>query len=142
VKSALQIYKELFGNLLVPHAFLVTTNDSLWPEELWGMRLGLTVGSIRSSNAYVDHRDELEAMGFDFKPQRNSYGWLLVERAFKKYREIYGDLQVPLSFIVPKSDAAWPDELRGMKLGRVVSNIRHRGDYAAYRQELEAMGFD
>ena len=45
----------------------------------------------------------------------------------------------------PLSEAPWPGEVWGLKLGRRVSNIRQRGDYIKNeperRAELDTMGF-
>ena len=67
VEAALLIYKQIYGNLLVPREFIVPTNDTRYPEKVRGMRLGKTVSSIRSYACYKDHKEELLAMGFDFK---------------------------------------------------------------------------
>jgi len=67
VKAALLIYKQIYGNLLVPREFVVPTYDTRYLEEVRGMRLGKTVSSIRSYACYKDHKEELLAMGFDFK---------------------------------------------------------------------------
>jgi hypothetical protein len=45
--------------------------------------------------------------------------------ALETYKRISSDLQVPQSFIVPDGHIAWPEELWGMKLGRIVSQIRN-----------------
>jgi hypothetical protein len=70
VKLALAIYKKLHGDLLVPTAFAVPTNDSIWPEHLWGMKLGHTGRGIRSNGSYKEHRDDLVAMDFNSANQR------------------------------------------------------------------------
>ena len=66
------------------------------------------------------------------------------------YKELHGDLEVPKAFVVP-SEAPWPAEAWGLKLGERVLNIRRQGDYVwrgSYgethperRSQLDAMGF-
>ena len=60
------------------------------------------------------------------------------------FRSVRGDLEVPTAFVVP-SEAPWPEEAWGMKLGYRVNNIRHRGDFVREdperRAELDALGF-
>ena len=140
VKRALLAYKSLHGDLLVPQHFDIP-KDADWPEDLWGMKLGLTVNKIRSNGAYSTYRAELEEMGFDFDSQSTAHGWENVKRALLEYKSLCGDLLVPQRFDIPK-DADWPEDLWGMKLGLTVDNIRNSGAYSTYRAELEEMGFD
>ena len=64
--------------------------------------------------------------------------------ALRAYQEVHGDLQVPFAFVVP-SEAPWPEEAWGMKLGRRVDGIRHRGDFVKdlpeRRAKLDGLGF-
>lgn len=55
VYDALVIYKKLHGDLLVPQAFFVPSENNVWPEELWGLKLGVRVSAIRcqGNNTYV-----------------------------------------------------------------------------------------
>jgi hypothetical protein len=103
--------------------FLVPGDDGDWPSELWGMKLGRTVCCIRGGRSYLDRTDKLDDMGFDFNPQRKSYGWVTIKLDLETYKEIYGDLQVPSPFVVPE-DRKWHKELWGMKLGSIVDSIR------------------
>jgi hypothetical protein len=48
---------------------VVPTGDSAWPEHLWGMKLGGNASKIRCGEAYVQHKEKLEAMGFDYGNQ-------------------------------------------------------------------------
>ena len=77
--------------------------------------------------------------------------WQAVLSAFKLYKAAYGDLKVPQRFVVPNM-APWPKASWGLKLGKVVSNIRSTGKYlsanevgeqtaTARRQILENLGF-
>jgi hypothetical protein len=68
----LKTYKELYGDLRVPKAFIVPKDDSTWPEGLWNLKLGNIVSNIRSNDGYADHREELVAMGFDFNTRKSS----------------------------------------------------------------------
>ena len=57
---------------------------------------------------------------------------------------MHGDLQVPYAFVVP-SEAPWPEEAWGMKLGYRVRDIRHSEHFAKHqperRAELDTLGF-
>jgi hypothetical protein len=140
VKEALLVYRDTNGHLRVPHKFIVPDAEP-WPEEMWGASLGSVVSSIRNNGAYIEHRAELEAMGFDYSSQPTGYGWDVVKEALSVYRDTNGHLRVPRRFIVPDAEP-WPEEMWGASLGSVVSNIRNRGYYKEHRSELEATSFD
>ena len=57
-QSALTTYKELNGDMRVPKAFEVPSSGP-WGEEVWGMRLGSIVSTIRSEGTYM-HEDKPE----------------------------------------------------------------------------------
>ena len=141
-KLALLRYKEIYGNMLVTRSFIVPVDDVTWPEETWGMRLGFTVKDIRRGRSYKDRRQDLESIGLDYSPQRIIFGYSTVRSALLRYKEMYGDMLMTQSFIVPVDDVAWPEEAWGMKLGSAVNNIRRGRDYRDQRQDLERIGFD
>jgi hypothetical protein len=68
VYAALLAYQEVHGDLKVPQAFVVPSEEAPWPEEAWGMNLGVRVNKIRSQEHYVkdrpERRAELDALGF------------------------------------------------------------------------------
>jgi len=87
--------------------------------------------------------------------------WKAVLNAFKLYKAAYGDLRVPRRFVVPNMKP-WPKSSWGLKLGKVVANIRSTGKYVqptasngdgtggggiddetvkSRRQQLEDLGF-
>ncbi len=67
IYSALEAYKTVHGNLLVPFKFVVPQGDVNYPPETWGMKLGSNVKTIRHDGAYSEHRVKLEELGFVFK---------------------------------------------------------------------------
>jgi hypothetical protein len=145
VRAALLAYQEVHGDLEVSYAFVVPS-EAPWLEEAWGMKLGYRVNNIRGKEDYVkDHperRAELDALGFVWDiPERR---WEEVRAALLAFQEVHGDLEVPQAFVVP-SEAPWPEEAWGMKLGNRVNNIRIREDYVKHhpdrRSGLDALGF-
>ena len=54
----------------------------------------------------------------------------------RRYKSIYGDLRIPVNYIIP-NELPWTQDLCGMKLGHRVSHIRNRGDFALYRKQLD-----
>jgi hypothetical protein len=140
VKLGLLKFKEIYGNMLVTQSFIIPTNSSNFPEECWEMRLGVTVQSIRNSNAYAEHKDELMALGFDYRSQHSTYD--SVKLALLKYKEIYGNMLVTQSFIIPTNSSDFPEECWEMKLGINVNSIRSQNAYAEHKDDLIALGFD
>ena len=145
VLQLLAMYKELHGNLQVPHAFVVPSKTP-WPAEAWGLKLGFSVINIRHNEHYIkdepERRAELDAMGFVWDDLERR--WELTRDALAMYKELLGDLQVPIAFVVP-SEAPWPAEAWGLKLGNRVNNIRahehHIKNAPERRAELQVMGF-
>jgi hypothetical protein len=67
-QTALTVYKEEHGDLLVPKAFVVPSSAP-WAEETWGMNLGSIVDHIRYRGQYLrddkpERKEWLEEMGF------------------------------------------------------------------------------
>jgi hypothetical protein len=145
VLQSLQAYQEVHGDLQVPQPFVVPS-EVPWPEEAWGMKLGSRVDHIRHREDYLKHhperRAELDALGFVWDEFERR--WEEVRAALLAYEEVHGNLEVTRTFVVP-SEAPWPEEAWGMKLGCRVSHIRshehHVKDHPERRAELDALGF-
>jgi hypothetical protein len=63
VYTALQYYKDRYGDIDVPVYFSVPSSEP-WPSEIWGMTTGSTVSHIRSNKCFKDHKDDLDSIGF------------------------------------------------------------------------------
>jgi hypothetical protein len=145
VVPALLTYKEVYRDLEVPNVFEVPPSK-LWPELLWGMKLGATVRDIRSSETYVrndpERRQWLDSKGFEWDEFERQ--WESTQEAFETYLQEHGDLAVKIRFVVP-SCSPWPEKLWGMRLGKTVDHIRSQGAFVAGKPErkqwLEARGF-
>ena len=48
------------------------------------------------------------------------------------YKELFGDLDVPSNFVVPK-EPIWPQELWDVELGKTLCRIKDNGEFAAHR---------
>ena len=76
VYTALQTYKKMKGDLLVPQPFVVPENSDEWPEETWGLRLGARVNAIRSQGTFVNNNPErrqlLDDLDFIWLPPKSS----------------------------------------------------------------------
>lgn len=77
VYSALATYKNIYGDLLVPQPFVVP-EETVWPQETWGLRLGARVNAIRSQGTFVnndpDRRGMLDDLGFAWSPPKADRG--------------------------------------------------------------------
>lgn len=62
LKFALQTYKNIHGDLLVPQSFVIPRASTMWPDSIWGMKLGLLLYNARKTTK-VAHREELREMG-------------------------------------------------------------------------------
>jgi hypothetical protein len=67
---ALETYKKIYGNLSIKRSFVVPSESTDWPDELWGLKLGESLCNIRFHRACGDHRDELIEMGVDLIVRR------------------------------------------------------------------------
>jgi hypothetical protein len=147
VQSAFVTYKEEHGDLNVLQPFAVPSSAP-WAEATWGMKLGITVNTIRDQGNYLsndkpERREWLDEIGFVWDDHERR--WEVAQTALTVYKEEHGDLLVPYRFVVPSS-APWTEETWGMKLGIAVSNIRsygiHLSDDTPERKEwLDEMGF-
>ena len=73
VYTALVTYMKLYDDLLIPQPFVVP-KDPMWPEEIWGLRLGARVNAIRSQGTFVNNnparRQLLNDIGFVWNPPK------------------------------------------------------------------------
>jgi hypothetical protein len=68
LKPALEHFKKLNDHLRVPRSFVIPSDSSDWPEEMAGIKLGMTVYDInRKANFYKEHRSEMREMGVETK---------------------------------------------------------------------------
>ncbi len=78
VYDALVVYKELYGDLLVPQPFTVPEDGDEWPEEVHGLNLGARVNAIRTQGTFVksnpSRKDELDELGFVWDLPSNEEG--------------------------------------------------------------------
>lgn len=127
VRSA-RAYKSLYGHTDIPRHFIVPISD-YFPEDCWGLRLGLKLSNYRYRGDYSDHRDLLIATGvMPDKVGQDARHWQHVYSALQTYRACYGSVDVPADWKVP-SAPPWREDLWGLKLGYRVNNIKYRGDF-------------
>ncbi len=70
IYSALVAYKSLHSHVKVPQQFIVPLEDSNYPENTWGLRLGQAVSGIRNRGNYVERREQLLSLGFNYTKRK------------------------------------------------------------------------
>lgn len=76
VLTALKLYHKLYGNLKIPRSFVVPASSPVWPQKLWGVKLGWRVAHIRGRGDYCSSADadsfkeELDRIDFEWVTSR------------------------------------------------------------------------
>ncbi|GMI18893.1 hypothetical protein TeGR_g6606, partial [Tetraparma gracilis] len=154
VLACFVLYKEAFGDLKIPNRFAVPSLPP-WPEEAWGLKLGLKVGLIRSTGKYTSGSPsrcaKLDELGFVWRMRAGPSSFAQdgiepkqVLQALRTYRELYNDSDVPASFVVPDAEP-WPVPTRWLPLGQKVTDMRAKSFLATYPEfedELISLGFE
>ena len=95
VYNALVVYKELYGDLLVPQPFTVPEDSDEWPEEVRGLNLGSRVNAIRTQGTFVksnpSRKDELDELGFVWELPTNEDGKRRGRRRKEDSSDEFGD---------------------------------------------------
>ena len=145
VYRALSHYKNIHNHLLVPRKFKVAEGCGAWPEDLWGMPLGIRVGSIRQGKSYVDlsYASALDQIGFVWNV--TEYKFNLLAEALLTYQKLNGNMYIPQKFVVDNDDYDWPSYFWGYKLGDKVQRLRQsfvKGKMCEQQKEkLNSIGF-
>lgn len=143
-------YKELHGHLMVPQAFSfdacppkTKTADDLEQQGFAAGYLGLHVKEIRmlrnkNSKALIEKdRDRLEDIGFVWSANLKKFECTL--QALVRYRELFGDVSIPIKYTVPMGDSNWSRELWGLKLGLRYKDIIGREENEKKRALLSTL---
>ncbi len=72
IHSALESYRALYGNVIVPRRYVVPRFDINYSESCWGVKLGSIVYGIRNKGMYAKHRGSLEHLGMIFYDNSNN----------------------------------------------------------------------
>lgn len=60
IYQAIQVYKDIYGDLRIPSKFIVP-NEEPWPRVSRNVKLGVRVAAIRSAGRYVKDHPERKA---------------------------------------------------------------------------------
>ncbi|KDO25649.1 hypothetical protein SPRG_08948 [Saprolegnia parasitica CBS 223.65] len=123
VKIAHAVQSPTSSYTYLPRRYTVPA-EAPWPTCLRGKVVNLTTFCAAYAHRKLppSMQSALDAMNFvsDLRELR----WAQHLMALRAYKAISGDLDVPADFVVPSNDAAWPRDVWGVKLGRVLSSLR------------------
>lgn len=128
-------------------------------EKAWNLKLGQRVAAIRTTGKYVHdekRRKILDDMGFVWRIRAtksstkdkdvSGISFDQIYSALATYKEQIqkgsGPLSVPPSFVVPDCEP-WPENTRGLPLGKKLSTIRSKAFLASNpgaKEKLKAIG--
>ena len=158
VMKALIVYRTREGHVRVPYKFNFSvesnsgdvngsgSTSSSWPNELVGYKLGSSVAGTRkaykASRLTATDVAYLEGIGFVWDTEKGN--WQRILLALDMYIQLKGNANVSRKWKVP-SEAPWPKEAWGDKLGVAVNQIRSKECYIKEnperRDELNKRGF-
>lgn len=160
IVSSFKMYKAAYGDLKVPSRFVVPSMPP-WPSDGWGLKLGTKVAAIRSTGKYLEgkeaeeRRQLLDDMGFLWRlrsaspdKQMDGVKFEQIYDALSTYKEKFGNVNVPASFVVPVTGdeiADWPEHTRGLPLGGKISTVRSKAylkNKPEQREKLLALGLE
>jgi hypothetical protein len=92
---ALEAYRKKYKNLNVPKTFIVPSDTPDFPQDTWGMKLGLKTGNLIYRGDYERHRSRFEELGIVIeKKDFDTRHWDYIYEALKVYKNTYGHLKV------------------------------------------------
>jgi hypothetical protein len=146
VKEGIMYFKEIHGHVLIPKNYTIEEDDTRYPEDLRGMKLGENIFKTRYSPRFKELNDELLSLGlmhgrYERLKMARRETFEKVKVALMTYKSIHGNLLVKQKYEIASDDTNYPESVRGMKLGNIVHLIRNQDKYSEYRDELLALGF-
>ena len=140
IYPALQVVKKLRGNFALPLNFQVPT-ESPWPSLSFGIPLGKIVSKLKNRQKKWNSKSlSLEDLGFEFHNLIESRWKCIIKPSLLKYKEIYGNFDVPSTFAIPESEL-WPEYSYYLKLGEICSRINKHQSWVSKHEELQKIGY-
>eukprot|EP01062_Namystynia_karyoxenos_P023873 TRINITY_DN19259_c0_g1_i1.p1 TRINITY_DN19259_c0_g1~~TRINITY_DN19259_c0_g1_i1.p1 ORF type:complete len:994 (+),score=145.45 TRINITY_DN19259_c0_g1_i1:105-3086(+) len=139
VYPAFKYFYSQHGHLRVPAAWVVPSDAAGVPPSGQGLPLGRIRRNIITHGHFIKGAPErlawLEQHGW--RGRIVSANVTVVRKALEYFFAVHGHLGVPQRWRVPQT-AEIAEELRGLRLGKVVEDMRSRGDYVQGHPELLA----
>lgn len=83
MKLALLKYKEIYVYMLGNRNPIISKVITDISEEIWDMKLGNDVYHVRYGNYFTGHKDELVALGFDYKYENCTFDEIMIDSFLK-----------------------------------------------------------
>lgn len=149
ILEAINIFRQVYGDLDIPVKFEIPAQEPVWPSSLHGLRLGKRLEKLFSSSEFFEKHpekvQEIAKLGLEPKLRSLVDDWTLINQSMKIYKNMYGNLRISSKFVVPDEEP-WPRLSRNLKLGIRVAAIRSAGryvkDHPERKAELDEMGFE
>ncbi|EQC37693.1 hypothetical protein SDRG_04722 [Saprolegnia diclina VS20] len=115
--SLVDAYRRVVGEASVPLDFVVPATLA-WPTQWHHVHLGELAWfvGLRATKLQSDQTAKLRAIGFRFN---STATWAHIVNGLRIFYRLHGRKTVPSDFVVP-SDAEWPSDLHGARLGHWV----------------------
>ena len=85
VVQSVNHYRKIHAHVDIPLSFVVP-NDSTWPADLHGFRLGNVLRRVKYKGALPEYHQELENIGFIMSASDHKFDLFL--RSLKRYKEL------------------------------------------------------
>lgn len=136
---AFKTFINIYGHGNVVQSFIIGKDDLSFPEVTRGLRLGRILQAARLG-AYKKIGKELRELGVGLDFVCTPPNFERYFAALRVYGLLHGNVRVSRTYVVPKNDANYPEECRGLCLGVWLRNIIIAGTFQEYRQRLEDIG--
>ena len=139
---ALEMYRKLYGHLLVPQSFCVPATQQ-WPKSSHAHKLGFAVLNLRRYQGMNSTRDGiLDCMEFIWDPIRYQFEKVTMPACVVYVKE-KGDLNtIPRGYTIPKKESLYPTACRGYRLGEKIYQWRLNGARPDLLEDIKALGFN
>lgn len=136
--SCLNFYQEnIDDEMNIPDNYIIPENN-VWPTEYHGYKLGAVLKGIREdeefASTYPDQYQQILDTGYSFyttaKARLAKQQFEIIYKALKTYKSIYGNLNIPLEFVIPRL-LEWPEDLWDLKLGLRAHSIKSHGAFVS-----------
>ncbi len=148
---AVTAYKNNHGVFSRPAKTFVVPRTSAYPASTWDMNLGVLFEAVRiykrqkASESKQNSEEEADNCFVETKSTAETVRtlWRMIETklAHVQYIKIYGSKPtIPFNYTIPMNDTRFPEPLRGLELGRDVTNMALYAQRRSIRPYLDEFG--
>ncbi|RLN92082.1 hypothetical protein BBJ28_00010196 [Nothophytophthora sp. Chile5] len=145
--AAVEVFRKEQGNAAMEDTFVIPSRAP-WPSKTWGLNLGRWLSRLRDKQRYNGHVAQAQShlIEVGLRAPEHSHGkWeTVILPALHTFAKTFGHCAVEPRFVVP-SEAPWPKQTWGLRLGDLVASMERSGDYfreiGQNADRLAAFGF-